>query len=453
MEFYFFKKINEPHIEEFRTVALHHNARTAKVMAAIIGMVALVLYILDLRTDSAKVLHYPAEYSQAITFILYASGICFLAFLGVRYMPAGKKAGISKLLGYVYAFIIVIASLWITFVMQHNPSNTMSIFVLGILTVAALWIFEASYAIIITLTIILLFDGGLRYFQTDPCKLFANYITGTLVAVFFLCISRITFSINYNHFKQVKKLAANSEDMNKVNAMQTEILTVVAHDLHAPINNIVTLIDILKRPSTTDEEREEFYDLILTTCQRSDVIIDDLLSVARADEKVPGFATTLLNDFVRDAIHSLTASKDTDINIIYHAPKELLFASINPPKMMRVLDNLISNAIKFTTDNGIINIDLFSEGDTVYLSVRDNGIGIPQEMLPQLFTRFSKASRKGLHGQKSYGLGLSICKLIMTQHHGNITATSSEGRGTTMTLTLPRFEPDAKDVWDNYLLN
>lgn len=437
MEFYFFRKINEPYIKEFREVAMFHNVRTSRVFAASISVIALILYMLNLHTNSEQALHYPNEYAAAISFLLASSVACCILMFACRLLPDDMAHGCNKLMSHAYAVVILIASLWITFVMQHNPSNTMSILVLGIIMVAALWIFEEPYAVAIAIGIILLFDGGLRYFQTDPCKLFANYITGTCVAIFFLCISRITFSINYNHFKQMKKIEKDARDLAMVNAVQTEILAVVAHDLHAPINNVVTIVDILKNPDTSEADRQDFYDMILTTCRRSDTIIDELLAVAKQSEQDPVFTKTNVNAFIGDMVHYFVHVRKTKTNIVYNPAQQIIYASINKAKLMRVFDNIISNAIKFTPGDGTIKIGLVQDKRKIHISVSDNGIGIPASFLPQLFTRFSKAGRTGLLGQKSYGLGLSICKLIMAQHHGDISVASVEGSGTTITLILP----------------
>ena len=103
-----------------------------------------------------------------------------------------------------------------------------------------------------------------------------------------------------------------------------------------------------------------------------------------------------------------------------------------------MLDNLISNAIKFTNDDGTITVKMEHDALNIIISVTDNGIGIPKELIPHLFNRFSKAGRTGVRGEKSYGLGLSICKLIIKQHHGEITACSNEDKGTRITITLPK---------------
>jgi len=445
MQLYFFRKIKDPDSTAFRPVALYHNVRISQTFAIITSVVGLILCIINQYTNTAHVLLYPHEYAAAITFICVASLACYFAFHICKKINDGIRDKAHKFLTNFYALIILISSLWITFVMQHNPSNTMSIFVLGILSVASLWIFEEIQAITLALLILVFFDGGLHYFQTDPCKLFTNYITGTLVSVFFVCISRICFSINYNHFRQLKKIERHEQDLIRVNEMQTEILTVVAHDLKAPINNVLLLTDLLKNADSTIEEKNEHYDLILKTCRISYDIIETLLNNARNDESDTSLVCTCMNDFIEDAVHQFVKfknttraiSKNASREIIFNRPGEKIYALINHQKITRVFDNLLSNAWKFTKKNGIITIDLKKDGDNICILVTDNGIGIPQDMLPVLFNRFSKAGRTGLNGEKSHGLGMSICKLFMKQHHGDISAHSEEGNGTEITITLP----------------
>ena len=101
------------------------------------------------------------------------------------------------------------------------------------------------------------------------------------------------------------------------------------------------------------------------------------------------------------------------------------------------MDNLISNALKFSKDNDKIEIRLDKENKMAIIEVKDHGLGIPKDMLPHLFERFSKAGRTGIHGEESTGLGLSIVKQILERHKGEIEVDSIENQGSTFTIKLP----------------
>jgi len=116
-------------------------------------------------------------------------------------------------------------------------------------------------------------------------------------------------------------------------------------------------------------------------------------------------------------------------------------ALINREKMHRVMDNLISNAIKFSRaedDNVEITLRQTSKGS--FIDVKDFGVGIPANLLPNIFDRFSKASRKGLQGEESIGLGLSIVKQIILKHGGDINVESTEKQGSTFTISLNQYK-------------
>ena len=106
--------------------------------------------------------------------------------------------------------------------------------------------------------------------------------------------------------------------------------------------------------------------------------------------------------------------------------------------MKRVFGNLISNAIKFTNPGGNIVIDLNAESNRIFITVKDNGIGIPDQMKKDLFLKYSKAGRRGTGGERSIGLGMYIIKSILDVHHAKISVVSEEHKGSVFVVELPR---------------
>jgi signal transduction histidine kinase len=101
------------------------------------------------------------------------------------------------------------------------------------------------------------------------------------------------------------------------------------------------------------------------------------------------------------------------------------------------MDNLISNAVKFSRDNEHVEIRLrVDDFGQIFIDIKDSGMGIPESMLPYIFDRFSRASRRGLRGEESVGLGLSIVKQIVEKHGGSIEVSSTEKKGTTFTIHM-----------------
>ena len=104
------------------------------------------------------------------------------------------------------------------------------------------------------------------------------------------------------------------------------------------------------------------------------------------------------------------------------------------------MDNLIINAIKFSKPEGNIDVSLSQTNNDIFIKVRDYGIGIPDDIQPFIFDRFSKASRNGVRGEASIGLGLSIVHQIIKKHDGNIEVSSTPDAGTTFTIKLPQLQ-------------
>jgi signal transduction histidine kinase len=101
------------------------------------------------------------------------------------------------------------------------------------------------------------------------------------------------------------------------------------------------------------------------------------------------------------------------------------------------MDNLITNALKFSKNNNKVEIYLSAKNGSAVIEVRDYGLGISEDLLPHIFERFSKARRPGLRGEQSTGLGLSISKQIIENHQGSIDVTSEEKKGSTFIIQLP----------------
>jgi signal transduction histidine kinase len=212
----------------------------------------------------------------------------------------------------------------------------------------------------------------------------------------------------------------------------------VAHDLRNPLNSITALVSLIQLPSSTEKEKMEYSSLILTACKNAEDTLQDLIDAAKQKEtSVLEKEIVPVSEFLRNIKEQWDFRMTEKRKLLLSSPDKEILAPINKQKMQRVLDNLISNAVKFTQEDGVINITLKNEDEKLRISVSDNGIGIPENLQPYLFERFSKAGRPGLYGEKSYGLGLNICEQIVKQHNGTIAFNSKEKEGTTFYIDLP----------------
>ncbi|MDX5320494.1 MAG: HAMP domain-containing histidine kinase, partial [Bacteroidota bacterium] len=116
---------------------------------------------------------------------------------------------------------------------------------------------------------------------------------------------------------------------------------------------------------------------------------------------------------------------------------EIIPALVNRDQIWRVVNNLLNNAIKFSPLGTTIYVKVHKEGKEAIVSIKDQGIGMPEDMKDKVFNMFAGAGRSGTSGEKTFGLGLPICKQIMDAHKGKIWFESKEGKGSTFFLSFP----------------
>lgn len=439
MQFYLFKSVEAQYAAPFRKTALKQNVLVTKAICIITALVCAGIKISSLFIDYDHFFSYSGALHIPVDFRLISSVLYLLAFQFSKFLFKNKNNLVAfyNFLSSSYPFLIIISCTITTFIQQNSETNTMSMFLLGLLQVAVLWILDLKKILFFTIFAAIAFFSGIHYFQPDPGKLAVNDAIAVCMLVAFYTISRFCFSYHYNYFLQIKTIEQKNREINKINNTQTELLSIVAHDLRSPLNSITGLVDLIKNYPSTEEERNEYYDLILKTCGEADHIINDLVDVARkGDSSILKTVPVNLNDFLVN-IQNQWQHRIEDRQLILNVANVNTVIDLNAEKMHRVLDNLINNAVKFTSGNGVITIDMQCEDEFAGISISDDGIGIPVGLQPRLFDRFSSSGRRGLNNEKSYGLGLSICKQIVEQHNGRIWVESKESEGTTFHILLP----------------
>jgi len=438
MRYYFFNNPSKEYSRPFRQFAIKQNIGTSNILAYTVTTTCILIFICKLFVDYGLIVNNPRDYRDVLIFLLSGSVIYLLCHTIIKKANIKRRLRAFWILTSYYALVIIGGFMWLTFIAQHNPGNTMTMFMAGMFGVGVLWIFDFWGTFIISLLTFAIFSISLNAFQTNKMVLWENYIVSFVVILLFFIISRILYSSHFRYFMQLRTTEEKSNEIQKINQTQTEILDMVAHDLRSPINSIAALVDLIQHPASTEEEKAEYYDMILSACKNSDTIIQDLIDTAKKrDNKAITVEGVSLNQFLSSVRDQWAYRLPANRQLVYKSPDSEIIAAINEQKMQRVIDNLINNAIKFTPSDGIIELGLQTEKNNIRISISDNGIGIPEDLRPYLFDRFSKAGRTGLDGEKSYGLGLSICQQIVEQHGGSISVNSKEAKGTTFNIDIP----------------
>lgn len=231
--------------------------------------------------------------------------------------------------------------------------------------------------------------------------------------------------------------------IEKFAAKKDSVLEILSHDLAGPLANVQALTDLLTESlkGTENAEAKNIIRIIRESTSRSIRLIRDFIQQEFLESSSSGMVKRRVN-LVEEISHIIEQYKEGEDHIQkqieFTYSGERFYAYIDENKFMQVINNLFSNAIKFTRDGGIIAINLSEQDDRLLITVKDNGIGIPKRYQDELFDKFTKARREGLRGEPSTGLGMSIIKTIVEWHNGRIWFESEEGVGTTFYIELPK---------------
>ncbi len=234
----------------------------------------------------------------------------------------------------------------------------------------------------------------------------------------------------------------HNDTLNKFSNKKNSLLNILSHDLLAPLGSIQNLSTLIQKKTHNSEniDLHRFVNAIEKISRRSIELIRSLLSQEFIESAAAELVLRRTNLVVplRDCVEQYKASEEiTKRTFNLLAANETIMADIDETKFIQAINNLVSNAIKFTQQDGTIEISIKEELDHVLITVSDNGIGIPEKHHELLFDKFTSARRRGLRGESSHGLGMSIIKTIVEWHHGEITFKSKENEGTTFYLKLP----------------
>jgi signal transduction histidine kinase len=233
-----------------------------------------------------------------------------------------------------------------------------------------------------------------------------------------------------------------SFDLEQATKARQQMTADIAHDLRSPLSVITGYAEALsdnKLPGTT-----ETYNILLQETRHLDRLVDDLRLLSLADTGElpltlqPIQPRTLLERVI--ARYSVAGSQ-RQISLQIEATDDLPLVNVDVERMSQVLDNLILNAFRYTPEGGCVVLGAVSIGETVQITVKDNGKGIAKEDLPHIFDRFYRGDKSRPHNGES-GLGLAIAKSIVEAHGGKISVESTPGQGAQFTISLHTFQPE-----------
>lgn len=234
------------------------------------------------------------------------------------------------------------------------------------------------------------------------------------------------------------------EKERELNAFKTRFITMVSHEYRTPLATILSSIDLLEYYGhcSTEQEREEYCKQIRNSIQRMTDLLNDVLTVEKSEAGKFIFNPEPLDlkQFCQDLVTELQGNIKTEHRILLAIEGQCSQAQMDKKLMHHIFSNLISNAVKYSPQGGIIRFKVICQDQIATFCIQDQGIGIPPEAIQNLFQSFFRASNVG--NIAGSGLGLSIVKRLVESHAGSISVESQLGTGTTFVVALP-LKPDS----------
>ena len=234
---------------------------------------------------------------------------------------------------------------------------------------------------------------------------------------------------------------ARLADAHEANVLKDQFLATLSHELRSPLNAIIGWIHMLEQEPGLPERVRHAVDIVKRNAGLQAQLIEDILDVSRI---ITGKLTIEpqrvdLGSLVETTLGGLLpAAALKQIQVTHETPDDLPVVQGDTRRLQQILGNVISNAIKFTPDEGEVQVRCMVGDDRLVIEVRDSGAGISPELLPHIFDRFRQGDSRSTRRHAGLGLGLAIARHLVELHGGDIQATSEgAGRGTTVRIRLP----------------
>jgi signal transduction histidine kinase len=353
----------------------------------------------------------------------------FYYIIHIFFYLAVDDSNIRTILLYLGLLITTVLSLAVLF---RNKTRSIA------MTVNALSIILSLHGMIYIFRIIMITAGieSPTMFSSSPINFviyFDALIVGLLLAFGFIIL--VNQRLN-------NEVVLAGEKLIQLNAEKDKFLSIVAHDLASPFNNILGLTDMMveKNSGMTNDDYRKNAMLLNSSARRTFNLLQNLLQWSKLERGLIPFnpseykLVSLVNQSIAAIEESARAKK---IEIITDISDDIIIFT-DATAFGTILRNLASNAVKFTTAGGkIIISSVKSDGKMAEISVKDTGIGMSGEILSNLFRIDSQINRHGTEGEMSTGLGLIICKEFVEKGSGSLWATSEEGKGSEFCFTVP----------------
>lgn len=240
--------------------------------------------------------------------------------------------------------------------------------------------------------------------------------------------------------KENDRLLREAREFDK---LKTEFFANISHELRTPLNVILSALQLLNPTSgikLTEERSIMYLNTMKQNCFRLLRLVSNIIDITKMDSGY--FEIHPSNHNIVSIVEDITMSvaeyiQNKSISLIFDTDVEEKVISCDPDKIERIILNLISNSVKFTSPGGQIFVNIHDNTNNIIISVKDTGIGIPESKLSMIFERFRQVDKSLTRNHEGSGIGLSLVKSLVELHGGEITVKSTHGEGTEFIIKLP----------------
>ena len=297
---------------------------------------------------------------------------------------------------------------------------------------------QLLYIIVIALCLALLLSILLARHISQPIRQITNAAAK---------MSKGDYNVKFqsSRYSEIQELAETlnlaESEIERTGQYQQDLIANVSHDLRTPLTMIRSYAEMIRDLSGDNpEKRNKHLKVIIDESDRLNALVNDMLTMSRMQSKrmLLIHAPFNLTQAAADVMSTYEVLNDKEgYNIIFQHPKAAMMVNADEAKIKQVMNNLMSNAVKYCGDDKYIRVTLKRTGRKIRFSVEDHGPGIPADELPHVWDKYYKASANHARDTKSTGLGLSIVKEILNLHKATFDVDSTVGKGSTFWFELP----------------
>lgn len=454
--------------DEYKTEFHEHRDHTNLQRCKLIGLVTLFINLLLLIVD--LMLYKSTETDTLLSFYLFYSHILIsiLNLIWFIFLKLHKNPMSILKTRFSYSVFIIINLYWNAFMalINVNFSGQITGYTLGIIGISVCLVltpFEAFFTCFISLAF---FNVGLVYTVNNSKLLYFLIINSSIAAIISYIILRFKFIyflqdfINRKNLLESKKeLEITNQKLKEYEKLRTDFFANISHELKTPINVISCAQQMMSILITHDEHIDssisKYLSMIKQNSHRLIRLIGNLIDITKIDSF--NFDINLINTDIVKLIEDITMSvasfiENKGLSITFDTSFEEKIIACDPDQIERIILNLLSNSVKFTEKGGSILVNIYFEDKMIFISIKDTGIGIPDDMKDLIFDRFIQVDKSTSKNSEGSGIGLSLVKSLVEMHGGSIHVNSTVGEGSEFIVMLPNITLEEEIIQEELLL-